>query len=557
MSKPSRFPDTLILIFGLVILAQILTYLLPSGEFIREPKPGVGQAFTELADKPPLRQRLATAMAARKISPDELGKTFQVSARTVRKWLAGPSASQPAEDSKEAGVAIEAGVGSLLNTWVETDNKPNQAAIDAWKSSVAARKVLVPGSYHHIASEPLPWYAAFTSIPKGLTNHDAVEIIIFVFLIGGVISMMRATGAFDALIGSAIRAFGKRANLLVIGTITLFAIGSGVMGMAEEYVPFIALLVTMSLAMRMDAMVGISIVFIGYAVGYGCAPVNPFTVIIAQDIADVPLSSGWLFRIGLGAVCLTVGIHHVLRYAKKIQADPSKSLVADIDYSSGFQLADNVPFTLRRQLVLLSFIATVIWFVWGLNAQGWYLMELSAIFLALGVVVAIVGGLSPNQAAQKFCHGASELTTTALLIGFARTIQIVLDDGQIIDTVVHGIASTLSGMGQEVGAVGMLCVQTLCNFFIPSGSGQAYVTMPIMAPLADELGIEKQVAVLAYQIGDGFTNVLTPTNAAFMGMLAMARVPYDRWLKFAIPLMFKLYLIAAIALIIAVWIGYH
>ena len=557
MSKPSRFPDTLILIFGLVILAQILTYLLPSGEFIREPKPDAGQAFTELADKPPLRQRLATAMAARKIAPDELGKAFQVSPRTVRKWLAGPSASKPADDRKEAGVAIEAAVGSLLNTWVETDNTPNQAAIDAWKSSVAARKVLVPGSYHLIASEPLPWYAAFTSIPQGLTNHDAVEIIIFVFLIGGVISMMRATGAFDALIGSAIRAFGKRANLLVIGTVTLFAIGSGVMGMAEEYVPFIALLVTMSLAMRMDAMVGISIVFIGYAVGYGCAPVNPFTVIIAQDIADVPLSSGWLFRIGLGAVCLTVGIHHILRYAKKIQADPSKSLVADIDYSSGFKLADNVAFTLRRQLVLLSFIATVIWFVWGLNAKGWYLMELSAIFLALGVVVAIVGGLSPNQAAQQFCHGAAELTTTALLIGFARTIQIVLDDGQIIDTVVHGIASTLSGMGQEVGAVGMLGVQTLCNFFIPSGSGQAYVTMPIMAPLAVELGIEKQVAVLAYQIGDGFTNILTPTNAAFMGMLAMARVPYDRWLKFAIPLMFKLYLIAAIALIIAVKIGYH
>ena len=207
--------------------------------------------------------------------------------------------------------------------------------------------------------------------------------------------------------------------------------------------------------------------------------------------------------------------------------------------------------------MLFSFAATVVWFVWGLNEKGWYLMELSAIFLALGVVVAILGGLSPNQAAQKFCHGAAELTTTALLIGFARTIQIVLDDGVIIDTVVHGIASTLSGMGEEVGAVGMLCVQTVCNFFIPSGSGQAYVTMPIMSPLADELGIEKQVAVLAYQIGDGFTNVLTPTNAAFMGMLAMAKVPYDRWLKFAIPLMFKLYVIAAIALIVAVQIGYR
>lgn len=556
MSKPSRFPDTLILIFGLVILAQILTYLLPSGEFIREPKPGSGETFTEVSGKAPLRQRLASTMQARKVSPQELAKAFQVSPRTVGKWLKGPAPDDTDSDPKEAGVPIEAGVGALLDTWIETATLPDPSAISSWKSSVAARQVLVPGSYHPIESEPLPWYAAFTAIPRGLTNKDAVQIIIFVFLIGGVISMMRATGAFDALIGSAIRAFGKRADLLVIGTVTLFAIGSGVMGMAEEYVPFIALLVTMSLAMRMDAMVGISIVFIGYAVGYGCAPVNPFTVIIAQDIADIPLSSGWLFRICLGTICLAVGVHHILRYAKKIQADPSRSLVADIDYSSGFKLAEDVPLTLRRQLVLLSFVATVAWFVWGLNAKDWYLMELSAIFLALGVVVAIIGGLSPNEAAQKFCHGASELTTTALLIGFARTIEIVLNDGHIIDTVVHGIASTLSGMGQEVGAVGMLCVQTLCNFFIPSGSGQAYVTMPIMAPLADELGIQKQVAVLAYQVGDGFTNVLTPTNAAFMGMLAMARVPYDRWLKFAIPLLLKLYLIAAIALMVAVWIGY-
>ena len=161
-----------------------------------------------------------------------------------------------------------------------------------------------------------------------------------------------------------------------------------------------------------------------------------------------------------------------------------------------------------------------------------------------------------NTAAKHFCAGAAELTTTALLIGFARTIEVILVDGQIIDTVVQGIAGTLDGLGSAAGSVGMLVVQTLCNFFIPSGSGQAYVTMPIMAPLADELGIERQVAVLAYQFGDGFTNVITPTNAAMMGMLAIARVPYERWLRFVIPLMIKLYLLATVALVAAVWFGY-
>jgi uncharacterized ion transporter superfamily protein YfcC len=329
--------------------------------------------------------------------------------------------------------------------------------------------------------------------------------------------------------------------------------------MAEEYVPFIALLVTMTLALRLDALVGISIVFVGYAVGYGCAPFNPFTVIIAQGIADLPPTSGFGYRFLMMFLCLIVGVHHVLRYANRIKKDPSKSLVADIDYSKGFELPENVPLTGRRWAVLGAFGLTVLVFVYGVSKPSgwdWYLNEMSAIFLGLGVVVAIIGGLTPNHTARTFCAGAAELTTTALLIGFARTIQIILDEGQITDTVVNGIASSLQGLGKEVGVIGMLLVQTLCNFFIPSGSGQAYVTMPIMAPLATELGIERQVAVLAYQMGDGFTNVITPTNAAFMGMLAMARVPYDRWLKFAIPLMLKLYLVAALGLVVAVWTGY-
>jgi uncharacterized ion transporter superfamily protein YfcC len=560
MSKPSRFPDTLVLIFGLIILAQLLTYVLAPGKFIREPKPEDGTTYTEVAGRPLLRERLASTIDSRGLSDAAFAEILQISPRTVRKWKAGPPKPDRDTPTAEAGVHIEASVGAILEKWVADGAAPTEASIAEWKASVDGRKLLVPGSYRELPRKKQSWHApltkVFTAIPRGLTHKDAVEIIIFVFLIGGVISIMRASGAFDALIGAAIRAFGQRANLLIAGTIAMFAFGSGMIGMAEEYVPFIALLVTMSLALGLDAMVGISIVFVGYAVGYGCAPFNPFTVIIAQGIADLPPSSGVGYRFLLLFLFLIVGVHHVVRYARRIQTDPSKSLVADIDYSTGFDLPENVPLTGRRLAVLLAFATTVIVFVFGVSTWDWYLMELSSIFLALGVVVAIVGGISPNKAAKAFCVGAGELTTTALLIGFARTIQIVLDDGQVTDTVVNGIATGLGGMGEEVGAVGMLVVQTLCNFFIPSGSGQAYVTMPIMAPLATELGIEKQVAVLAYQFGDGFTNVITPTNAAFMGMLAMARVPYERWLRFAIPLMLKLYALAAIALVTAVWFGY-
>jgi uncharacterized ion transporter superfamily protein YfcC len=549
MSKPSRFPDTLVLIFGLVILAQLLTYFLPAGTYVREPDPAKGDAFVDAPEVKPLRERLIATRTSRGLSEKAAADLFAVSKRTVERWELGPDAAA------KGGIAIEANAGAVLHAWILSNEKPSADAIKAWKSSVEARQVLVPKSYTRLEeNEALPWHAAFTSIPRGLER--SADIIFFVFLIGGVLGMMRATGAFDALIGASIRAFGGRALPLILGSTTMFAIGSGLIGMAEEYVPFIALLVTMTLAMKLDAMLGIAIVLVGYAVGYGCAPVNPFTVLVAQGIAEIDLYSGWWYRALLLVASLIVGVHHLLRYAKKVKADPSKSLVADVDYSTGFKLPEDVKLTVPRQLVLLSFAGSIFLVVWGVGRYGWGFTMLSSVFLGLGFITPFLARIPANTAAKHFCAGAAELTTTALLIGFARTIEVILVDGQIIDTVVQGIAGTLDGLGAAAGSVGMLVVQTLCNFFIPSGSGQAYVTMPIMAPLADELGIERQVAVLAYQFGDGFTNVITPTNAAMMGMLAIARVPYERWLRFVIPLMIKLYLLATVALVAAVWFGY-
>ncbi len=554
MSKPSRFPDTLILIFGLIFLAQILTYLLPAGEYQKEPDPSKGKAYTEIEGQTALRTQFAAKRAALELDVAATAKLFHVSEPTVVKWELG---AEGTDENGRPGNHIEENAGVVIAGWVKTGQAPSDKVIAAWHAATEEadiRERLVPGSYDTIESAALPWHTTFMSIPKGLSK--AHDIIFFVFLIGGVLGIMRATGSFDALINSAISMSGKSATPLVIGTVVLFAIGSGVIGMAEEYVPFIAMLVTMSLALKLDAMVGIAIVFVAYAVGYGCAPINPFTVLVAQGVADLEPTSGWGYRVIVMVICLAVGINHILRYAKKVAADPSKSLVADIDYSSGFELPAHEKMDGRRTAVLIAFALTVITFVVGVKDWGWYFSELSACFLILGVLTAFFCGMSPNAAAKHFCAGAAELTTTALLIGFARTIEVVLVDGQIIDTIISGIASILHGAGTEIGAVGMLFVQTLCNFFIPSGSGQAYVTMPIMAPLADELGIQRQVAVLAYQFGDGFTNVITPTNAAFMGMLAIARVPYQRWLKFALPLMIQLYLVAALALVVAVWTGY-
>ena len=206
-------------------------------------------------------------------------------------------------------------------------------------------------------------------------------------------------------------------------------------------------------------------------------------------------------------------------------------------------------------LSLGAIVASIGLLVWGIRAHGWYMMEMGAIFLGLTLFLGAVSRIGLDKTASTFCHGATELTTTALLIGFARTIEVVLNDGQIVDTIVHGLSGPLQNAGAHMSAVGMFFVQSLCNLFIPSGSGQAYVTMPLMAPLADLSGVSRQVAVLAYQFGDGFTNILVPTNAVLIGILTMARIPYERWLRFVLPFMIKMWIAGSIALAIAVWIG--
>ena len=413
---------------------------------------------------------------------------------------------------------------------------------------------VVPGTYHPVDAEPLSPLAFLTSVPAGL--GAAQEIIFFVFLVGGVIGVVRATGAIDAAIGTAIARLGTRPAWLVGGAVGLFALGSSTIGMAEEYMPFVPILVTMCLALRLDAVVAVGIIYVGAGVGYACAAFNPFTVLIAQDIAGVTLTSGQAPRWLLLVVCGAVGVHHIMRYATRIRANPAASLVQGVDYSDGFALPEDRQFTARRRAVLAVLVGGIGLFVWGVAARGWYLTELSAVFLAIGLTGAVVAGVAPNRAARAFLGGAAEMTATALLIGFARTIEVVLSDARVIDTIVYGLAQPLAALPSHAAALGMLAVQTTANVFIPSGSGQAYVTMPIMAPLADLTGVTRQTAVLAYQFGDGFTNMVIPTNALLMGMLALGRIPYQRWLAFVVPLLVKLYLVGAVGLVAAVQFGY-
>jgi uncharacterized ion transporter superfamily protein YfcC len=418
-------------------------------------------------------------------------------------------------------------------------------------------EVVVPGTYTPTPDHPRPSpLLLLLAIPRGLA--ESRDIIFFVFLIGGALAVIRATGTIDGLLAATLRRFRGRPRALLTTIMVVFAAGSSTLGMAEEYIPFVPVLAALCLAMGLDVVAAIGALVVGYCIGYGVAAFNPFTVVVAQQIAGLPPTSGLGFRLALFIPMVAIGVHHVLRYAARVTADPRASLVHDVRPPAGLADASRMDTQLgatHLAIVALT-IATLGVIVWGIKEHGWYLEEMGACFLALTLAAALVGRLHPDRAAVAFTEGAAELTTTALLIGVARAIQLVLIEGQVIDTIVQGVATPLAGLGGAGAAIGMYLIQSLTNLFIPSGSGQAYVMMPIMAPIADITGVSRQTAVLAFQFGDGFTNMLVPTNAVLVGILGMAGIPFDRWFRFALPLMVKLWIAGSIALAIAVAIGY-
>ena len=418
------------------------------------------------------------------------------------------------------------------------------------------RMMVVAGSYELASAEEKvsipPWHF-LVAITTGFA--EAQSIIFLIFIVGGVIGILRKSGAIDAALHRAVGRLGKSPWILIGGCLLMFGFGSFTIGMGEEYVPLIPVIVSMSLAMRMDAIVAMGMVWIPYGIGWGCAAINPFGVLIAQDIAGVPLVSGWEFRTVMLIVFLALAFHHIYRYALRVQRNPESSLVAHVDYSDGFQAPEDIRLTRSRLVVLLLLMIGIVVFVAGVVKYGWHIAELNAIFIAIGIGAAIAVRMSAGETSRAFIKGAADMTAAGLLVGFARTIEVVLSDGKIIDTIIHYIAVLLEKAGPELSAVGMLMVQTICNLFIPSGSGQAYVTMPIMSPLATLTDVPQQTAVLAFQFGDGFTNMIVPTSALVMGALALGRIPYGAWVRFIAPLLVKIFAVAVVFLILSIHIG--
>lgn len=417
------------------------------------------------------------------------------------------------------------------------------------------REMVDPNSFHYIENTPVGIWKVLSSVHQGLV--DSSEITSFLFIIGGAFGVLNLTGALEALISSTATKLKGREKLVVVFFVTLWALGGAFLGNFEECLAFLPMQITLCLALGFDSITGVAIGICGVAIGYIGGVMNPFTLGISQQIAELPPYSGIGFRLILWAVTLIVTIAYIYRYADKIHKNPQLSLSYEEDKTSKYreEISTNIEFSMRHKLILLSFVLAVAGIVYGVIKYHFYLGEMAAVFILLTIVIAIISGKPINETVNAFVNGAADLLYPCLCVGLARGLTIIMMDGHILDVIVHGLTGFLANIPSIISAPLSFIVISIINLFVPSGSGKAVLVMPILVPMADVLGITRQTVALAFHMGDGITNLLSPAEATIMVALGMMKISYGKWLKWFWKLVLLWYLIGIIACIVAVNIG--
>ena len=404
------------------------------------------------------------------------------------------------------------------------------------------QSVVVAGTYHEVDPSPVGFFDAIVALPRGMA--DAAEVIFLVFLIGGAFTVVDETGALRRGVTSMIRMLRGR-DLLVIPVVSiLFATGGVVENMQEEIIPLIPVLLILTRRLGFTPMVAVAMSAGAAFVGSAFSPINPFQVSIAQRLAELPLASGAAFRILFLLLALTFWIGMTMRYARRTRG-PAEEVAEEA--AEGVRAADLGIFA----LVGVTFALVVV----GMIGWGWGFNELSAAFFIMGVIVGLLSGMRVSGTAEAYVRGFRGMAYAGLLIGFARAIYVVLQDGRIVDTIVHAMFTPLEGLPVLASSFGMVAAQAAIHVPVPSVSGQAVLTMPLLVPLSDLLGMSRQVTVLAYQYGAGLCELLTPTNGALMAILASAGVRYEDWIRFTGPRYLGLVAIGLVAIAVALAIG--
>ncbi len=424
---------------------------------------------------------------------------------------------------------------------------------------VDGQEIVDPESYHSVERSPITPFNLLVSVTLGMQRGSA--IIFFLLIIGAMFAILDGTGAINAGMTNLVRAMKGKEFLMIPVCMIVFGMGSAFCANFEEFLAFVPLVLACCLTMGFDSLTAVGIIFCAAAAGYGGAITNAFTTGIAQSIAGLPMFSGMGLRIAVFVVLLTVSIIYVTWHALRVKKNPQLSSTYEMDLVTAKNVALNVdnsvPLTTRQKIVLVIFVGGIAFTVYGIIVKGYYIDELAGIFLAIGIIGGLVGGLRPGEICEHFEKGCVNMLFPCLMVGLANSVIILLEQSNMMDSIIHLLVSALNGLSPMLTAFGMFITTDLFNVLIPSGSGKAAIVMPIMVPLADMMDITRQTSVLAFQLGDAFTNVMAPTGGEILAALAMCGgVSFKKWMKYLLPLFIAWWIVAFIFLAIAVQTGY-
>ena len=432
------------------------------------------------------------------------------------------------------------------------------------RQTVDGRAVVAGDTFHFVDRSPQTWQV-FSALFHGFV--DKADIIIFILMVGGAFWILNNSHAIDVGVMAFLRRVQRLSrfrlirwlgvnNIIITLVMLMFSLFGAIFGMSEETIAFVVVFIPLAIQMGYDSIVGVCMCYVAAHVGFAGAMLNPFTIGIAQGIAGLDLFSGLEYRLFCWVVLTVIGIAFVLWYAARVKARPERSPVYKLDdyWRERAESSTQDTLSVRQALILILLLLTIVALVVGVLSFDWYIAEISALFFAMGILAGILDRQSADSIAKLFLEGCKDILSAALVVGLASGIIFILRDGHVIDTLLYGLTRSIAKSGEVTSLAVMYVFQTLLNIVMPSGSAKAALTMPIMAQFADLINISRQTTVLAFQFGDGFTNMLTPTSGVLIGVLGIARIPYGTWLKWVWKFIVALIIIGFILMLPTLWI---
>lgn len=562
-NKQIQMPHTYVIIFCVIIACWLLTFLIPVGKFdTHKVKYMQGE-----------KEKTKTVL---------ISESFRYQYEFDNEKLKAKLVELSTNEEKLTELGIDK---AKLNELVSKNDLSKSSLSDIgldeptlynlFNDSIYDTSKRVKSHANVWGTEDFKGFGVLNYVFEGLVTGDkwgsAVGIVAFILVIGGAFGIILRTGAVDAGILAMIKKTKGNEILVIPILFALFSLGGAVFGMAEETIPFAMIVIPLVIAMGYDALTGVAITFVASQVGNATSWMNPFGVAVAQGIAGVPVFSGATFRIVMWVICTIAGAGYTYVYARKIKKNPKLSMSYDTDgyFRDKLKEQENIKgdFNIGHKLVLLTVGLGIVWIVWGVVKYQYYIPEIASQFFVMGLVAGVIGvmfklnDMRVNDIASSFQRGAADLAGTALVVGMAKGVLLVLggsnpSDATVLNTILHSVGSSLKGLPGALSAWFMYVFQSIFNFFVTSNSGQAALTMPILAPLSDIVGVSRQVATLAYQLGSGFADAIVPTSACLMGVLGVAKVDWTKWAKWQIKMQGFFFAIGSVFIIVAVVIGF-